>query len=161
MQFHIAGMGSVGCLLAFHLRRTLPPEHSITIVHKSMKALKTAREVGSVIKVEHQGVPLRVGGFYQQACDPSSEVFPPPEEELISSPSPLLDPSSPNMPPLIDVPEHPQSPPTRSSRIRSLIITTKAPDALGVVRDLRPRLSPNSTIVLMQNGMGIYEQITH
>ncbi|KAI0785055.1 ketopantoate reductase-like protein [Abortiporus biennis] len=46
----------------------------------------------------------------------------------------------------------------RKSRIDSLIIATKAQHTLSILRQLLPRLTPSSTIVLMQNGMGVYEE---
>jgi 2-dehydropantoate 2-reductase len=41
--------------------------------------------------------------------------------------------------------------------IESLFVTTKAHQTLRAIHRLIPRLSKNSTIVLLQNGMGIYE----
>lgn len=46
-----------------------------------------------------------------------------------------------------------------SDQIHSLFITTKAHQTLPAIRQLLPRLSANSTIVLLQNGMGIYEEL--
>ncbi|EJT99975.1 hypothetical protein DACRYDRAFT_23507 [Dacryopinax primogenitus] len=43
--------------------------------------------------------------------------------------------------------------------IESLILTCKAPSTLSALQRLVPRLSSNSTIVLLQNGMGVYEQL--
>jgi 2-dehydropantoate 2-reductase len=46
-----------------------------------------------------------------------------------------------------------------SDRIHTLFITTKAHQTLPAIRQLMPRLSVNPTIVLLQNGMGIYEEL--
>lgn len=43
--------------------------------------------------------------------------------------------------------------------IQSLFITAKAQHTLPAVQRLAPRLSPSSTIVLLQNGMGMYEEL--
>lgn len=38
-------------------------------------------------------------------------------------------------------------------------VLTKAYDALPALRDVAPRLSPESVVVLLPNGMGHYEEI--
>lgn len=43
--------------------------------------------------------------------------------------------------------------------IESLIVCVKAHNTVSSIRALIPRLTPDSTIVLMQNGMGIYEAL--
>ncbi|KAJ6621214.1 ketopantoate reductase-like protein [Mycena sp. CBHHK59/15] len=43
--------------------------------------------------------------------------------------------------------------------IESLFVTSRAPATLHAVRKLAPRLSANSTIVLIQNGLGVYDQL--
>ena len=44
-------------------------------------------------------------------------------------------------------------------QIQSLFVTLKAQHTVTVLKSLAYRLSANSTIVLMQNGMGMYEQL--
>ena len=44
-------------------------------------------------------------------------------------------------------------------QIRSLFVALKAQYAVAALRSLTYRLSANSTIVLMQNGMGLYEEL--
>jgi 2-dehydropantoate 2-reductase len=48
-----------------------------------------------------------------------------------------------------------------SELIESLIITTKAHHTIPAISRLLHRLSRNSTITLLQNGMGIYEQLVY
>ena len=43
--------------------------------------------------------------------------------------------------------------------IESLIVALKAYTVVDAVKELVPRLTPNSTIVLLHNGMGIYERL--
>lgn len=47
----------------------------------------------------------------------------------------------------------------RSDAIDSLLVTTKADRALDAVRPLAPRLTPATTIVLLQNGMGVVDEL--
>lgn len=48
---------------------------------------------------------------------------------------------------------------TRDPQIQSLFIALKAQYTVSALRSLAHRLSANSTVVLMQNGMGIYEEL--
>ncbi|ODQ50547.1 2-dehydropantoate 2-reductase [Saitoella complicata NRRL Y-17804] len=47
----------------------------------------------------------------------------------------------------------------RRPHIKSLIVTTKAIHALEAVELVAPRLSPSSTVVLLQNGMGVLDEV--
>ncbi|KDR78921.1 hypothetical protein GALMADRAFT_94095 [Galerina marginata CBS 339.88] len=53
---------------------------------------------------------------------------------------------------------HDKSTPS-TTPIDSVFVALKAQYTLGAIKHLAPRLSPSSTIVLMQNGMGVYEQL--
>ena len=46
-----------------------------------------------------------------------------------------------------------------SGAVSQLLITTKAHQALPAFEQVRPYLQPGATIVLLHNGMGVYEQI--
>ena len=48
---------------------------------------------------------------------------------------------------------------SKTTPIDSLIVCVKAHHTVSSIRALVPRLTPDSTIVLMQNGMGIYEAL--
>ncbi|PPR02702.1 hypothetical protein CVT26_009806 [Gymnopilus dilepis] len=43
--------------------------------------------------------------------------------------------------------------------IQSVIVALKAQYTIDAIKQLAPRIGPNSTIVLLQNGMGIYEEL--
>ena len=47
----------------------------------------------------------------------------------------------------------------RAQQIQSLFVALKAQHTVSALKTLTHRLSANSTIVLMQNGMGLYEQL--
>ncbi|GJE85801.1 2-dehydropantoate 2-reductase-like protein [Phanerochaete sordida] len=56
--------------------------------------------------------------------------------------------------------DHRHSPSSsKASPIDSLIVCVKAHHTVSSIRALVPRLTPDSTIVLMQNGMGIYDAL--
>lgn len=51
------------------------------------------------------------------------------------------------------------TPATPTTPIDSLIVTLKTPQTLPLLRQLAPRLRPESCVVLLQNGMGIYDAL--
>lgn len=137
MRFHVLGLGPIGSLVSHHLRRTLPPTHSISLIHKNERYARAAQEKGGIVSVERDGLVSAASGF-------KSEIF--------SSP--------------MYIPELPSSHASQantdedgSSLIESLFITTKAYTTLSAITKLLPRLSHDSTIVLLQNGMGMYEEL--
>lgn len=144
MRFHIVGMGAIGSLVAHHLRTILPVGHNITLVSRA-KRLVTLQRRANIVRVENNGIVSSTTGF-------ESEVFDRPEELRAGIPkrTPILDEG-----PVDKTPETPST----LLPIESLIITTKAHSTLSVVKRMLPRLSPASTIVLLQNGMGIYEEL--
>lgn len=132
MHFHILGLGSIGSLLAHHLRRTLPSTHTITLIHKSEYQALAAVSKGSSIKIENNGLVSTATGF-------RSEVF-----EV-----PYTQPGSVSL----------QDRTPHSGVIESLFVTTKAHQTIRAIQRLLPRLTESGTIVLLQNGMGIYEEL--
>ena len=139
MRFHVLGLGSIGHLFAHHLRRATSAEHSITLIHKSRSVAERFLVQGNLIRVERNGVVTTSRGFKVDAFD-----------------SPSLDVRTGDTP-------DPKNAGYRNfdEPIDSLFVTAKAHLAITAVTKLAPRLSANSTIVLLQNGMGIYEELSH
>lgn len=137
MHIHVVGLGPVGCLLAYHLRQSLPTKHTIALVHKARKGFMDARLAGGTVTLETSGAPVTIGGFTHKLFDS--------QQEFTSEDA--LDPDDTG-----DL-VHDNGP------IDSMILCTKAHGAVSTLQRLLPRLLPTSTIVLMQNGMGIYEYI--
>ncbi|KAF7971398.1 hypothetical protein HWV62_21238 [Athelia sp. TMB] len=145
MRFHIVGVGAIGSLVAHHLRSVLPSSHKITLLVRNKRLANHQRRTDSV-RVEHNGIVTTTTGF-------DAEVFDR-EEELRAGILPRTRYS-------LDLGlkgEVPQ-PPSHLQPIESLIITTKSHATFNVVKRLLPRLSAESTIVLLQNGMGVYERL--
>ncbi|KAF5352393.1 hypothetical protein D9756_005942 [Leucocoprinus leucothites] len=142
MQFHVLGLGSIGTLLAHHLRRAIPAEHSITLIHKFRSIAEHTLASGNLIRVEKNGVITSSSGFQVDAFD----TLPPDSRAPSMTPEPRS--------------EHE---PYRNfhTPIDSLFVATKAHQAVNAITKLVPRLSANSTIVLFQNGMGLYEELAH
>jgi 2-dehydropantoate 2-reductase len=116
MQFHVVGTGTLGTLVAHHLRRSTPATHPIVLLHKSRKHM---REAPVSIHVSNIG----------SAISNASSGF---EHETYRS---------------------------TNQKIHSLFVTTRANSTLYAIQELAPRLSENSTIVLVQNGLAVYDKI--
>jgi 2-dehydropantoate 2-reductase len=52
-----------------------------------------------------------------------------------------------------------RTPATPTTPIESLVVALKCHQTLPVMRQLAPRLSPESCVVLLQNGMGVYDEL--
>ncbi|KAH0838038.1 ketopantoate reductase PanE/ApbA C terminal-domain-containing protein [Lanmaoa asiatica] len=146
MRFYILGIGPIGTLLAHHLRAALPRTHSITLIHKSVSQARTAASLGGAISVENQGIVQTCDGYdmevfeqgdYSGAGIPFDSIHSRDEAKRYS-------PSLENL---------------RTGLIETLFVTTKAQNTTNAISRMLPRLTPRSTIVLLQNGMGIYEDL--
>ncbi|KAF8167605.1 ketopantoate reductase PanE/ApbA C terminal-domain-containing protein [Crassisporium funariophilum] len=144
MHYHILGIGPIGCLVAHNLRRILPPAHTITLIQKTYGDQRTLLEKGA-IHVEHSGVAMAARGF-------ENEVF---EDVVDTSRLPPGFPLSKKMATVRGRKTLDAEP------IESLVVALKAQQTVNAMAALAPRLSSSSTIVLMQNGMGIYEELIH
>ncbi len=132
MHFHILGFGAVGRLVSHHLRRTIPPSDSVSIIHKtSGHARRFLVYHSGNINVERDGLLTESTGFHSEPFEHNMSYSK--ERGWIAT----------------------------LPQIESLIVVTKAHQTFNAVKALAPRLSPNATIVLLQNGMGIYEKLIH
>ncbi|KAF8203946.1 ketopantoate reductase-like protein [Pholiota molesta] len=138
MRIHVLGLGPIGCLLAHNLRRVLPAQHNITLIHKSAEERQKIIKKGA-LWVDRKGVPESSSA---QAF--SHEVSVKQLQTLNKSATPSLTDD--------EKAQH-------ATTIDSLFVALKAHQALQAVKDLANRLNAKSTIVLFQNGMGIYESL--
>ena len=150
MRFHILGLGPIGSLVAHHLRLVLPRGHPITLIHKRKRLANIVNLSQGTLRVENHGVVATSSGY-------DSEVFD--DAEALKGPTKSI---REDLGFTINMPErevHPMHKVDPLHKIESLIITTKAHSTLPAVQRLLPRLSADSTIVLLQNGLGIYDQL--
>ncbi|KAF9074842.1 ketopantoate reductase-like protein [Rhodocollybia butyracea] len=129
MRFHVVGLGAVGTLIAHHLRRTLPEGNSIALLFKSINAARAALWEDRVT-VEENGLRIMARGF----------IYGTSKVHMVSAKA--------KEPDIME-----------TSEIESLFVTLKAHQTVPAIRRLAPKLSPYSTIVLLQNGLGVYEQL--
>lgn len=158
MRFHVLGIGSIGGLLAHNLRQTLAPEHAVVLVHKRLDQLYKSQRRGGLITVARDGVVQKSAGY-------RSEVWRVPWQSKLDKFA-LKEQKKERYRLLYrqrnDHPEVPTKVGGRfqtSAPIESLFVTTKAGGVVAAVKELVPRLPPRSTIVLLNNGMGVYESL--
>ena len=130
MHYHVLGLGPVGCLLAHNLRRILPSTHSISLIHKIRLNEPALLEKGS-IRVDTFGAVTASEGFLLEEFEDTKQR---PQQQDENRAQDL-------------------------KQINSLFVAVKAHHTVNALKTLSSRLSANSTIVLMQNGMGLYEQL--
>ncbi|KAF9225473.1 2-dehydropantoate 2-reductase [Gyrodon lividus] len=146
MRFYILGIGPIGSLLAYHLRAALPRTHPITLIHKSVSQARTAANLGGAIAVENQGVVQTCDGYEMEVFEQGNH-----SGAGIPFDSTLSKDGTKNYTP------PPES--LRTDPIEALFVTTKAQNTTNAITRMLPRLTSSSTIVLLQNGMGIYEDL--
>ncbi|KAF8634900.1 hypothetical protein AX15_000648 [Amanita polypyramis BW_CC] len=131
MHFHVLGLGAIGHLVAHHLRRVLPFSHDVSIIHRSPVRVRDFRVHGGTVSIERDGITTPQKGF-------RSEPFDVPTDQQQTTPSADVE---------------------GLRQITSLIVTTKAHHVTTALNTLLPRISSDATIVLLQNGMGVYEEL--
>ena len=161
MYFHVLGIGPIGSLISHHLCKTIDTtKHGVILIHKNTSQLKKAKLVGNIIKVEREGAVDTSTAFSAEVFESMKQLRYEGREarrfarDTFTSKNANvggLDANSP-LPPPPHV-HHTLLP------IESLIVTVKAYTAVGAIKALVPRLSPKSTIVLLHNGMGVYERL--
>ncbi|KAG1828085.1 ketopantoate reductase PanE/ApbA C terminal-domain-containing protein [Suillus variegatus] len=146
MRFYVLGLGPIGCLLAHNLRSVLPRTHPVTLIQKTAKQAWTPQNAAAKITIENQGIRQSTDGFDVEVFDKHSGAgggvrFNP---KLSKEQSAGFTPSHEDL---------------RTEPIETLFITTKAHSTAPALSRLAPRLNSRSTIVLLQNGMGLYEDL--
>jgi len=174
MRFHCLGVGSIGSLLAFHLRQANPaPQHTVCLLVKKHAFRRDLRNrEGGVEKgkasvcVESGGVRRRITGFDVEVQDPiASGIYALSRIRSMRPPEPL-DPVGRDVS-VVDTDDFVRetsetkksSRPYHTAPIQSLLITTKAGSTKSALMALKSRLGSSSTVVLLQNGMGVFEQL--
>ena len=141
MRFHVLH-SPLGTLLAYHLRQTLPSKHVVSLVYKHRDVIQKQITPNNVVRLEHSGVIMSVRNvdFEPLGRSPRSST------KGSSGPSTAVDTEA--------TPAEEDHKP-----IESLIVTTPPTATRSTLNSLIHRLSPQSTIVLMQTGLGVYEKL--
>jgi len=142
-RIHILGSGNVGNLVA-HSLRTLPNPPPVTLLFHKFSKVEDFQNSGSRIELHRPLKEVSISYGYDV------ELTAPPNT-VVAANTPLEALVDPN------TGATPLPPPQR--RIASLIITTKAHQTIAALRPISERLTRDSTILILQNGMGVLEEI--
>ncbi|KAL8772041.1 MAG: hypothetical protein Q9209_002707 [Squamulea sp. 1 TL-2023] len=139
-RIYILGSGSIGCLVA-HSLASLPSPPPITLQFHNQKRLSDWYEQGQSIKLTTHGMLDAKSGF---------------EVESVRRPPGTEEPSSADDVPLL---LSNSSSSTEAEVIHNLIVSVKAYNTVDALKRVAHRLRPESSILFMQNGMGIIEEV--
>lgn len=159
MHFHVLGVGPIGSLVSHHLCKTIDAtKHGVVLIHKNRDQLKKAKLAGNILKVEREGVVDTSTAFSSEVFQVVKQLRYEEREARRFARDALKSQNARNVGSSDAKSPLPQAHPTLLP-IESLIVTVKAYTAIDVIKTLVPRLRPNSTIVLLHNGMGVHEQL--
>ena len=137
MRFHVLH-SPLGTLLAYHLRQTLPSNHAVSLVSTHRDVVQGQAIPNNVVRLEHSGVIMSARNVDFEFLDPGRRSSG--EASRTSNNTPPAEGGG-------------------SKLIESLIVTVPPTATRPTLHSLIHRLSPRSTIVLMQTGLGVYEKL--
>jgi 2-dehydropantoate 2-reductase len=139
MRVHVLH-SPLGTLLAYHLRQALPSKHGVSLVYKHRGLVHNKITVNNTVCLEHSGMTMTVRNVNSEFLNNRSST-----KESSRHPTAVGAEAA----TAAEDPEH----------IESLIVTIPPTVTRPALQSLIHRLSPQSTIVLMQTGLGVYEQL--
>ncbi len=159
MRFHVIGLGPIGSLVSHHLCKTLDAtKHDVVLIHKNVQQLRKANLARNTLKVEREGV-------VETSTASRCEVFEPGKQHRYERRQAklhareTLKPKNARVAGLKSKENEEGIVQHNPLPIESLIVALKAYTVVDAVKALVPRLTPNSTIVLLHNGMGVHERL--
>lgn len=158
-RIHILGMGNIGCFVAHSLasRMTRP---LITILLHNREMYERWLQRKQTIRLMTNGSDDNKTGFDVNVWDNETWYSIPYYDERNSRFSPQ---EQEEYAPHLETDDIPSSEvdafDTDDEEIECLIVTTKAPFAAKAVSSVSHRLTPDSTILFLQNGMGVIDEV--
>lgn len=141
MRFHVLH-SPLGTLLAYHLRQTLPSKHAVSLIYNHKDVVQKQIISNNTVRLEHSGVTMSVPNIDFEPLDPSLPPNGGPPKATAAAGT-----------------EGPSAEVHDPEPIESLIVTIPPTSTRVALNSLIHRLSPQSTIVLMQPGLGVYERL--
>ncbi|KAF9041763.1 6-phosphogluconate dehydrogenase C-terminal domain-like protein [Hymenopellis radicata] len=130
MRIHLVGAaGPLGSLIAYHLRRVLPSSDAVTTIRRN------SRQMREFYNIHKASITVTREGVRHTASGFTAEI---PNTSLSTSEETRM------------IPE---------DHIDSLIVTSRTYSTIPMLKMLSSRLSSSSTVVLLQSGMGMYDDL--
>ncbi len=137
-RIYILGTGNIGKLVAHALSR-IPSRPQITLLFHKLELMDTWEAHGRTIELITNGLSERGGPFDVEVALPERTIKPVSE----SAQEYYAETEGAN----------------ERSPINNLILTVKAPQTVSALSAIKDRLSRQSTIVFLQNGMGVVDAV--
>ncbi|KZV93848.1 6-phosphogluconate dehydrogenase C-terminal domain-like protein [Exidia glandulosa HHB12029] len=155
MHIHVLGAAPVGHLLAFHLRRHA--QHNVSLFLSQTQLADPTRPVPAKARltVESDDALHTEGGFACEPWDPAVNAL----QAVVFDESGLVRLSKGRDRLAQARAALSTASPPEEEPIKSLIVTTKPSSVVPALKHLRKRIDASSTLVLLQDGMGIYESL--
>lgn len=138
-RIYIQGTGSVGKLIA-HSIRGVPDPPPVTLLFHRPTFKKEFEDAGRVIRV-------KTGKNVEERAGFDSELVLPDRYHVSTGQRHH-----------VPADKDPWAEQMSDEPITNLIVSVKVPDTVAALRPIRHRLGPESTILFMQNGMGVLEE---
>jgi 2-dehydropantoate 2-reductase len=155
-RIHILGTGNIGKLIA-HSLRDLPSPPPVTLLFHKGEIYHDWLASPQEIKITTNGITTARGGFDAELARPGwrnhgmsvsmADRFDPPPDEV------------PHLLKMQGFPEVPRPDEGNTDPIHNLIVTVKAPQTVSALLAIRQRLGPSTSILFLQNGMGIMDEV--
>ena len=150
---HILGSGSIGLLVAWHLRQANIPVVLLASSAASAARMRVADGDGGSIKLEYAGLreDLRCLPLWRSVQAPESHTCSVHVDHCQPSSGPV---------PLESSPRPAGTNSMAPQLISRLIVATKASDTVPALLSACPRLAPSCEVAPLQNGiLGVYQQV--
>jgi 2-dehydropantoate 2-reductase len=155
-RIHILGTGNIGKLIA-HSLRDLPNPPPVTLLFHKGEYYHDWLASPQEIRITTNGITTARNGFDAELARPGwrkhgmsvtmADKFDPPPNEV------------PHLLKTQGFHEAPRPDEGNYDPIDNLIVTVKAPQTVGALLAIRQRLGPNTSILFLQNGMGIIDEV--
>ncbi|KAL4862922.1 hypothetical protein BDV12DRAFT_190052 [Aspergillus spectabilis] len=164
-RIHILGVGNVGTFVAHSLAsRSSPPpitlllhtpdwysafrrwKHRVAVQSKGLSDVKTGFDVNVLYEGTWRSIPFENGEDNTPAANEKAA-----SEEMIDDEAEHGN--------AVEYDAAEGTVPEDNEEIECLIVSVKAPVTASALQTVRHRLTPNSTILFLQNGMGIIDEI--
>jgi 2-dehydropantoate 2-reductase len=155
-RIHILGTGNIGKLIA-HSLRDLPNPPPVTLLFHKGATYHDWLASPQEIKITTNGITTARGGFDAELARPGWR-----KHGMSVSMADRLDPPTDEMPHLLKkqgFQEVPRPDEDNTDPIHNLIVTVKAPQTVSALLSIRQRLTPSTSILFLQNGMGIMDEV--
>ncbi|PLB47799.1 putative 2-dehydropantoate 2-reductase family protein [Aspergillus steynii IBT 23096] len=134
-RIHVLGLGSIGCFAA-HCITEIVNGPSVTLLLHRKSLLDAYRRNGNRMRVQtSEGEHISSEGYQFEALDNGQWYHTAPDDE----------------------PDSPREPATEP--IENLIVCVKATQTVEALRPLSSRLTPSSTVLFLQNGSGMIDEV--